>query len=74
LASRELLKPAPRREIKDDRLMRLVGGIALANPQLTTRDTCAQLEHMGERTRRGATSWHPSTVWKLLERYNASHA
>ncbi len=73
LASRELLKAAPRREVKDNRLARLVGGIALANPELTTRDICAQLERMGERTPRGATSWHPSTVWKLIERYNTSH-
>ncbi|ODU61904.1 MAG: DNA invertase [Rhodospirillales bacterium 69-11] len=52
----------------DDRLVRLIAGIAAAAPDRTLQQIAAQLESMRERTPRGGTRWHPSSVRNLLER------
>lgn len=67
LIEETVLGRAPRR-VGDDRLVALVGGIALANPDLTLRDIGAQLEAMRERTPRGGWRWAPSSVKNLLDR------
>lgn len=51
----------------DDRLLRLVAGIKAAAPERTLQQIAAQLEAMHERTPRGGTRWHPSSVKHLLE-------
>jgi len=45
----------------------LVGGIAMAAPGMTLRQVATQLEAMHERTPRGGTRWHPSSVRNLLQ-------
>ena len=50
----------------DDRLIRLVAGIKAAAPGRTLQQIAAQLEAMRERTPRGGTRWHPSSVKNLL--------
>jgi hypothetical protein len=50
----------------DDRLVRLVAGINAAAPDRTLQQIAAQLEAMHERTPRGGTRWHPSSVKHLL--------
>jgi DNA invertase Pin-like site-specific DNA recombinase len=57
-----------RRHGADDRLVRLVANIAAAAPDLTLQQIAAQLEAMRERTPRGGTRWHPSSVKHLLTR------
>jgi hypothetical protein len=52
----------------DDRLVRLVAGIAAAAPERTLQQIATQLEAMRERTPRGGTRWHPSSVKHLLVR------
>jgi hypothetical protein len=52
----------------DDRLVRLVAGIAAAAPERTLQQIATQLEAMRERTPRGGTRWHPSSVKHLLTR------
>jgi DNA invertase Pin-like site-specific DNA recombinase len=52
----------------DDRLLRLVAGIKAAAPDRTLQQIAAQLEAMRERTPRGGTRWHASSVKHLLER------
>jgi DNA invertase Pin-like site-specific DNA recombinase len=52
----------------DDRLSRLVAGIKAAAPDRTLQQIAAQLESMHERTPRGGTRWHPSSVKHLLGR------
>jgi len=52
----------------DDRLVRLVAGIKAAAPGRTLQQIAAQLEAMRERTPRGGTRWHPSSVRHLLGR------
>src|SRR5271155_738025 len=52
----------------DDRLVRLVAGIKAAAPDRTLQQIAAQLEAMRERTPRGGTRWHPSSVKHLLDR------
>ena len=56
------------RSRSDDRLVRLVAGIKAAAPDRTLQQIAAQLEAMRERTPRGGTRWHPSSVKHLLER------
>src|SRR5271157_3888078 len=56
-------KPQP----GDDRLVRLVAGIKAAAPDRTLQQIAAQLEAMRERTPRGGTRWHPSSVKHLLD-------
>jgi hypothetical protein len=51
----------------DDRLIRLVAGIKAAAPDRTLQQIAAQLEAMHERTPRGGTRWHPSSVKHLLD-------
>ena len=57
-----------KRQGSDDRLIRLVANIAAAAPDLTLAQIAAQLETMRERTPRGGTRWHPSSVKHLLSR------
>jgi Resolvase, N terminal domain len=57
-----------RRQGGDDRLVRLVANIAAAAPNRTLQQIAAQLETMRERTPRGGTRWHPSSVKHLLTR------
>ncbi len=52
----------------DDRLVRLVAGIKAAAPGRTLQQIASQLEAMRERTPRGGTRWHPSSVKHLLTR------
>ena len=63
----KLLDRAPRQQ-GDDRLLRLVAGIAAAAPDRTLQQIASQLEGMRERTPRGGTRWHPSSVKHLLDR------
>jgi DNA invertase Pin-like site-specific DNA recombinase len=49
-----------------DRLVRLVVGIRTASPDWTLQQIAAQLEAMRERTPRGGTRWHRSSVQQLL--------
>jgi hypothetical protein len=58
----ERARPQP----ADARLMRLVAGIKAAAPDRTLQEIAAQLETLRERTPRGGTRWHPSSVWQLL--------
>lgn len=62
----ELLQRSPRRP-PEDRLMTLVAGIAIADPELSLRDIAAQLERMRERTPRGGRQWAASSVKSLLD-------
>jgi DNA invertase Pin-like site-specific DNA recombinase len=50
----------------DDRLIRLVVGIKAPAPDRTLQQIAVQLEGMRERTPRGGTRWHPSSVKHLL--------
>jgi hypothetical protein len=52
----------------DGRLVRLIAGIKAAAPDRTLQQIAAQLEAMHERTPRGGTRWHPSSVKHLLAR------
>jgi hypothetical protein len=52
----------------DNRLVRLVAGIKAAAPGRTLQQIAAQLEAMRERTPRGGTRWHPSSVKHLLDK------
>ena len=67
MAEPELIKRSPRRP-PEDRLMTLVAGIAIADPDLTLQEIGKQLEAMRERTPRGARQWQPSSVKALLDR------
>ena len=49
------------------RRFRLVAGIKAAAPDRTLQQIAAQLEAMHERTPRGGTRWHPSSVKYLLD-------
>ena len=60
-----MLDRAPPQQ-SDDRLVRLVAGIKAAAPDRTLQQIAAQLEAMRERTPRGGTRWHPSSVKHLL--------
>ena len=61
MAAADLIKRSPRRP-PEDRLMTLVAGIAIADPELTLREIAAQLEKMRERTPRGGRQWAASSV------------
>jgi DNA invertase Pin-like site-specific DNA recombinase len=67
LVEARLLERA-RPQTGDDRLVRLVAGIKAAAPDRTLQQIAAQLESMRERTPRGGTRWHPSSVKHLLVR------
>jgi DNA invertase Pin-like site-specific DNA recombinase len=69
MAEPELLQRSPRRP-PEDRLMTLVAGIAIADPELSLRDIAVQLERMQERTPRGGRQWAASSVKSLLDRAN----
>ncbi|KQZ60452.1 DNA invertase [Rhizobium sp. Root149] len=66
LAEPELLARTPRRATQDH-LMRLVAGIAIADPDLSLRDIAAQLDQMRERPPRGGRKWQASSVKMLLD-------
>jgi DNA invertase Pin-like site-specific DNA recombinase len=55
-----------RPQIGEDRLIRLVAGIKTAAPDRTLQQIATQLEAMRERTPRGGTRWHRSSVQQLL--------
>lgn len=61
-----LLERAPSQS-GDQRLTRLVAGIKAAAPERTLQQIASQLEGMHERTPRGGTRWHPSSVKHLLD-------
>jgi DNA invertase Pin-like site-specific DNA recombinase len=50
----------------EDRLIRLVAGIKTAAPDRTLQQIATLLEAMRERTPRGGTRWHRSSVQQLL--------
>jgi hypothetical protein len=62
-----LMDRAPRQP-GDDRLTRLVAGVATTAPDRTLQQIATELEAMRERTPRGRTRWHPSFVKHLLAR------
>ncbi|WEX91388.1 recombinase family protein (plasmid) [Sinorhizobium garamanticum] len=66
LAEPALVARSPRRP-PEDHLMRLVAGIAIADPDLSLRDIAAQLDQMHERPPRGGRKWQPSSVRSLLD-------
>lgn len=66
LAEPELLSRTSRRP-PQDHLMRLVAGIAIADPELSLRDIASQLEQMRERPPRGGRKWQASSVKALLD-------
>ena len=66
LAEPHLIERA-RRKPSEDRLMTLIAGIAMANPDMALRDIAAQLEVMRERTLRGGCHWSASSVKNLLD-------
>ncbi|UFS85335.1 MULTISPECIES: recombinase family protein [Rhizobium] len=66
LAEPELLSRSPRRP-QEDYLMRLVAGIAIADPKLSIREIAAHLDQMGERPPRGGRNWQPSSVRAFLD-------
>jgi DNA invertase Pin-like site-specific DNA recombinase len=66
VANPNLLTRAPRSP-PEDRLIMLVAGIAMANPDLSLRAIGAQLEQMRERTPRGGRQWSASSVKHLLD-------
>jgi hypothetical protein len=47
--------------------MRLVAGIAIADPDLSLRDIAAQLDRMHQPPARGGRKWQPSSVRALLD-------
>ena len=51
----------------DDRLVRLIAGIKAAAPDRTLQQIATQLEAMRERTPRGGTRWHPSSVKGVVQ-------
>jgi hypothetical protein len=64
---KEVLGRAERRNT-DDRLPAIIAAIKGADPNITLQAICDRLEAMRERTLRGRTRWHPSSVKMLLER------
>jgi DNA invertase Pin-like site-specific DNA recombinase len=66
LADPELLARSPRRP-PEDRLMKLVAAIAIADPTLSLRAIADQLDQMGERPVRGGRRWQPSSVKALMD-------
>jgi hypothetical protein len=66
MADPALLQKSPTRP-SADRLMTLITGIAMADPDLSLRDIAVQLERMRERTPRGRTKWNASSVRQLLD-------
>jgi hypothetical protein len=67
MADPDLLKRSPPRS-RDERLLTLVAGIAMADPNLSLRGIAAQLERMRERTPRGGGQWSASSVKQQLDR------
>lgn len=67
IIERELLDRAPRTPASE-RLKSLVCAIATAAPDKTLEQIATQLEAMHERTPRGGTRWHASSVKNLLDR------
>ncbi|WP_432443653.1 recombinase family protein [Rhizobium grahamii] len=65
-ADPELLARSSRR-IPEDRLMKLVAAVAIADPTLSLRGIAAQLDKMGEVPARGGRKWQPSSVRHFLD-------
>jgi hypothetical protein len=66
LAEPDLLARSPRRA-PEDRLMKLVAAITIADPNLSLRQIAAQLDQMGEKPARGGRKWQASSVRALLD-------
>lgn len=66
MAEAALLERSPQRP-PEDRLMILVAGIAIADPDLSLREIAAQLKRMRERTPRGGRQWAAASVKSLLD-------
>lgn len=62
-----VVQRAPRAQA-DDRLVAIVAAIKGADPEITLQAICTRLEAMRERTPRGRSTWHPSSVAMLLDR------
>ncbi|EHS53249.1 Resolvase domain-containing protein [Rhizobium sp. PDO1-076] len=67
MAEASLIKRSPKRP-PEDRLMTLVAGIAIADPDLTLLEIGQQLERMHERPPRGGRKWQASSIKALLDR------
>ena len=67
MADAVLLKRSSTRST-DDRLMTLIAGMAMSDPDLSLRDIAAQLERLRERTPRGGPQWSPSSVKQQLDK------
>lgn len=67
LAEASLIKRSPKRP-PEHRLMTLIAGIAIADPNLTLIEIGQQLERMHERPPRGGRKWQASSVKALLDR------
>ena len=70
LASEDLLART-RRGPDDQRLVRIVAGIAAADAGLTLQEIGRRLQTMGESTPRGGLRWSPSSVKNMLDRGKA---
>lgn len=67
MADVALLMRSPPRSA-DDRLVTLIAGIAMTDPDMSLRDIAAQLEQLRERTPRGGLQWSPSSVKQQLDK------
>ncbi|PVE20531.1 DNA invertase [Microvirga sp. KLBC 81] len=67
MADASLLERTPPRSA-EDRLVTLIAGIAMTDPDLSLRDIAAQLEQLRERTPRGGLQWSASSVKQQLDK------
>jgi DNA invertase Pin-like site-specific DNA recombinase len=67
MANASLLERTPSRSA-EDRLVTLIAGIAITDPDLSLRDIAAQLEQLRERTPRGSLQWSASSVKQQLDK------
>ncbi len=67
LVRQDVLDPAPKRVDSDD-LVRMVAGLARAEPGITLDGIARRLQGMGQRTPRGGLRWSRSSVKNLLDR------
>lgn len=67
MAERLLLDPVPHRAAPD-RLLAVVAGIVLSDPQATLRQIGARLEALRESTPRGGAGWKPGSVAHVIAR------
>lgn len=64
-ADADLLARSPRRAA-EDRPMKLVAAVAIADPGLSLRQIATQLDQMGESPTRGGRKWQASSIRHLL--------